>query len=232
MKCKFFVFAPIVFVLNMIRAFKLTELYQPAYNPAGYWLICENKSVRSSEDRFKAIRDSIDTRLVKSYLDIGSQLGYFVFKMQEYKPGIFSTGIEMNKISFLYSQLSSFLSGLENVSFMNTKFSSSVCEVIPRYDVISFLSVFHHVVHFDGFDEADRIMKGLFEKVDKYFLFETGQYDEKGYYWSECLEFMGDDSEPWLLDYLKGLGFSDVKVVGRFGTHLSDNKRSMFLCVK
>ena len=98
--------------------------------------------------------------------------------------------------------------------------------------MISFLNVFHHIVFFDGFETADEIMHQLYKKCNLYFIFETGQYDEKGYYWSEKLNFMGKDPTRWINNYLLGLGYFKVKLIGKISTHLSDKKRALFLCKK
>jgi len=43
---------------------------------------------------------------------------------------------------------------------------------------------------------------------------------------------MGRDSNKWINDYLFSLGYSEVKLIGEFSTHLSDKKRALFLCKK
>jgi hypothetical protein len=119
---------------------------------------------------------------------------------------------------------------LEDVSFANCKLTPENAEKLPKFDLISFLNVFHHIVHFDGFDAADKIMRTLLNKCD-YFVFETGQYDEKGYYWTEDLKFMGSDSNLWVKTYLTNLGYKILHIES-FKTHLSDNTRSFVCCVK
>ena len=138
----------------------------------------------------------------------------------------------MNKTSYMYSVLIGILNKSINVSFINTELTSKISENIPSYDIISFLNVFHHIVHFQGFDEANIIMKDLYNKTNKYFIFETGQYNEKGCYWSNDLSFMGETPNQWLFDYLKSLGYSEVKLISKFNTHLNDEERSFFICIK
>ena len=75
-------------------------------------------------------------------------------------------------------------------------------------------------------------MRTLYNKCNKYFIFETGQSNEKGFYWSDALEFMGDQPEHWLEDYLLRIGYSEVHLVERFSTHLNDQRRAFFICKK
>lgn len=218
--------------INIVRLFNLVELYQPTYNPKKYPVIKAKFCKRNCDDRLSAIRGNIDFSYINSYLDIGSQLGYFVFNLVELNKNIIAHGIEMNTIACAYSNSILFLNDLKNISFSNTKITPEVAKRIPKYDVISFLDVFHHIVFFDGYEVVDKIMHQLYKKCNLYFIFETGQYDEKGYYWSEKLNFMGKDPIKWIHNYLLNLGYSEVKLIKEIGTHLSDKNRGLFLCKK
>jgi hypothetical protein len=145
---------------------------------------------------------------------------------------ILATGIEVNEISHMYSELIGILNKTKNVSFVNAELTSEIAYNMPCYDLVSFLNVFHHIVHFKGFNEADKIMKCLYKKTNKYFIFETGQYNEKGLYWSNDLSFMGDSPTEWVFEYLQMLGFSEVKMVSKFKTHLNSEERGFFICTK
>ena len=59
------------------------------------------------------------------------------------------------------------LNKAKNVAFMNSELTSEIAYNIPCYDLISFLNVFHHIVHFKGFSEAEKIMKCLYKKTKK-----------------------------------------------------------------
>lgn len=218
--------------INLVRLFRLTELYQPTYNPKDLYFFSNRLKRRSCDDRISTIDENVDFNIVYSYLDIGSQLGYFVFKLNDIgKLGV-AHGIEMDEVCCSYANALAYLNNKKKIFFMNAKLDSSFVSKIPVYDMISFLSVFHHMVHFEGFQTADNIMRQLYRKCNSYFIFETGQFDEKGYYWNESLSFMGDSPEKWIKDYLVSIGYRDAKLVGRFGTHLSDKKRALFICSK
>jgi len=219
-------------MIKLIRLLGLCELYQKTYNPKGILHLANEDSKRNCDDRFNTLKAGLNVNEIRSYLDIGSQLGYFVFKMTEANPALIGQGVELDPITCAYSNAIVMLNEVKNVSFTNAKMSLTYAEALPNYDIISFLSVFHHVVHFDGFEAADKIMRELYKKTNKYFAFETGQFDEKGYYWSENLSFMGNEPLQWIQKYLEGLGYKEVKHLASFGTHLSDKKRGLFLCKK
>jgi len=231
MKTKFVHFL-IYVATNLIRFFKLTEFYQPTYNPNNIYYVRGSSYERLSNERIDVIKANIDLNEVSTYLDIGSQLGYFVYKINEASSSIFVTGIEMNKISYIYSVLIGILNNSINTSFVNSELTADTVQNIPCFDVVSYLNVFHHIVHFKGFEEANKIMKILYMKTNKYFIFETGQYNEKGHYWTNDLGFMGDTPIKWVIEYLKKLGFYDVKLISKFKTHLGDQERGFFICIK
>ena len=217
---------------NLIRFFKLTEFYQPTYNPNNIFFVRGTSYERLTNERIDVIKSNIDLNEISTYLDVGSQLGYFVYKINEANNSIFATGIEMNKVSYMYSVLIGMLNNSKNTSFINSELTADNVHNMPCYDVISCLNVFHHIVHFRGFEVADKIMKVLYKKTNKCLIFETGQYNEKGHYWTNDLGFMGDAPIKWIIDYLKKLGFYDVKLISKFKTHLGDEERGFFICTK
>ena len=75
-------------------------------------------------------------------------------------------------------------------------------------------------------------MKCLYKKTNKCLIFETGQYNEKGHYWTNDLSFMEDSPIKWIIEYLKKLGFYDVRLISKFKTHLGDDERGFFICTK
>jgi hypothetical protein len=75
-------------------------------------------------------------------------------------------------------------------------------------------------------------MRSIASKTNKYLVFETGQYNETSTRWHDELDFMGDDYEKWIIDFLTEIGFNEIKVAGQFSTRLSEVKRTLFVAVK
>jgi len=214
--------------INFVRRTGRVDFYQPTYNPNNFPLHKVRDFIRQETDlRLDTIIGQFDFTNIHSYLDIGSQFGYFVFKVAECKK-VLATGIEMDRVLCAYSNAIIILNDLENISFTNCKLTPEVAQKLPMFDLISFLNVFHHLVHFDGFQAADQTMRILRDKC-RYFVFETGQYNEKGYYWTDDLKFMGSDPDAWITEYIRGLGYT-ILCAKHFKTHLSDNTRSFLSC--
>ena len=216
------------FYINILRFFNRIPFYQPTYMKKSFFLV-KNKNLRESELRSQKIIASLNFNS-GSYLDIGSQLGYFVFKMAE--SGFFSTGIEASKYPHNYANSLKIVNDNDNVCFINMSIDIQNVKNLPSYDVISILNVFHHLIYFYNFKDADIIMKELVSKTNKTLFFETGEFEEKGEYWSDCLSFMGEDSKKWVFNYLKSLGFSSVSKIAEFPTHLNDHRRTLYCCSK
>ena len=167
------------FYVNWVRLFKLTDLYQPTYNPSRLPLIRSRFIQRNCDDRISAIVKNVDLNSVGFYMDIGSQLGYFVFKVCEQAKATTGWGIERDSVACNYARALAALNHVKNVSFLNCALNESLVKTMPFCDMISFLNVFHHMVYFNGFDAANSIMQQLYQKCNSYFVFETGQFNEK-----------------------------------------------------
>ena len=215
--------------INYIRASKMVELYQPTYNPSQYRYLVKDLPKRNCEDRVSFIDKSLNFSKIDSILDIGSLFGYFIFRLaQTHK--IFGQGIDLSSVYTAYSRAIADLNEIERVSFATMKLTADNVHSLPKYDLIIFLNVFHHIVHFDGFASADKIMKTLIKKCD-YFVFETGQYTEPGQYWTDSLEFMGENPDKWIASYLTKLGFR-ITATKEFPPHLNKVMRTVYVCQK
>jgi len=193
------------------------------------FFLVKESNLRGCKQRADSIIENID-RTGGSYLDIGSQIGYFVFRMSNL--GFFSTGIECSKYPHKYASSLSVINEAHNTNFINMCVDNNNIKNIPSYDVISILNVFHHLVYFLGFDNADCIMKEITNKTNDILIFESGEFGESGEYWSDCLNFMGEEPKEWIYEYLVSLGFSKVDRIGEFPTHLNSHVRTLYVCKK
>lgn len=184
---------------------------------------------RPCHDRWAAIEPHLPRR--GTFLDIGCQHGYFVFRAAEH--GLTALGIEREAVAHEVAKLLAIGNGISRASFIRLDVSSETVDNIPPADVVACLSVFHHWVRNGSLEEATSIMQSLTNKCGSTLFFETGQNDEQGAWWAPLLDFMGDDPEAWTISYLESLGFSKVESLGRFeADHVAGVPRTLFLARK
>ena len=208
--------------ISYVPAFKL---YQPVFSKDD-----DNSFViRNSKDRWNAMKPYLEKLDKGSVLDIGSNIGYFTFKTAEL--GHFSTGMESEGFNITVSNAIKASAGVDNANFIKCMITPEHIKIMPSYDTIINLSVFHHWVKVYGQEVACDMMRDLAAKCDN-LVFETGQHNEKGTKWAERLSFMGGSPEVWIEEFLKDIGFNEVKLLGQFSTGLTDVKRNMYFASK
>ncbi len=215
--------------LNFAQATQFVELYQPTYNPQKIRFLKPIRYKRASDDRLQLIAQNVPLHTIKTYLDIGSQLGYFVFKIAEYSE-IKAVGIEQDRRAYYYAQSLHILNKQPRVSFRHAHLTPESAKTLGDFDMISLLSVFHHLVKYQGFDAADKIIDELVSRC-KYFVFETGQANETQMAWSKNLSFMNASSASWLRNYLQSKRLNILSQV-LVPTHLSSVQRHFYVCKK
>jgi SAM-dependent methyltransferase len=185
---------------------------------------------RASFERLKAINEFLPNDFKPTTLDIGCNMGFFTFQMA--KRGGFSIGIDYGRNEIMAAKgLASWYS-VSNVVFTQMKVTPENSLLLPKVDMVICLSIYHHWVRKLGEEESLRIMRGLAGSAGKYFVFDTGQPNEKGVEWNQCMNFIGSDINNWATNYFKELGFDNVYNLGDYKTSLSDVPRTLFIAVK
>ena len=216
-------------VLNWLRIRHKTEFYQPTFNSSHIPLFPVNQVDTHSKTRLRFIESSLDFSQIGSYLDIGSQLGYFVFTLSQ-KHSLSAHGLDHDYYAVLYARALAQLHRLKNVSFSFSRLTPESAKQLPSFDLVSFLNVFHHLVYHQGFKAADLITKTLIGK-SRFFVFETGQATESDLFWSSKLKFMGQDPHAWITKYLSQNHLT-IMSSHLVPTHLSHVKRRLYICRK
>ena len=199
------------------------RLYQPVFKTK-----TEKKFTRACVDRWNAFSPYLPTN-PSPVLDIGCNIGYFSFKCAE--QGRFVFGVESHISNILICNAIKSKTGMDNCTFIKQFIDDKFITQIPSFDVVIHLSVFHHWVKQHGLEKATEMMKSLTQNTSC-LVFETGQSTEAGSQWAKVLDFMGENPELWIENFLKNLGFASVKNLGIFATGLTDTKRFLFVAEK
>ncbi len=196
-------------------------LYQPIYGSKS------RKFKRNCEDRWDVMKAHLP-KAPFSFMDIGSNIGYFTFHAQDM--GAVAIGIEMHPGKYELAQAIKAVNEVERVSFLNFLIDTNTVVGLPSVNVVCFLSIYHHWIRHFGFEKADTIFTSLCNKTDSIF-FETGQFNEK-VQWKDMLNFMKPDVKRWIENYLKSKGFKKILLLGEFPTHRSDVPRYLYFATK
>ncbi len=195
---------------------KNIEHYQPIYN-----LNLIESPARTCKDRCEKIYDYFNNDVGgMRFLDIGSSLGYISFYLAD--RGAKVEGWEANIENAQASRLVSEITGIQ-VDFKIHELNLDSVTIIKenRFDAILVLSVFHHIIHFQGLENAQKIVRKLLKKCPLLIVELAKKGEDPNLYW--------DATQPENeLDLFAGLEVEITKI-GAFNNHLSDNKRPLYI---
>ena len=198
------------------------EPYQPAYGLPG--LIA--KPARESIDRCRAIENHFAGRLRgKRLLDVGSSLGYVCFYFAD--RGMATEGWEGNPANAEVAQLIGEINGVSSRIRTQQFDRDSLATIAPgQFDIVTLLSVLHHVVYHQGLEQTQELLRDLLQRVPVLVLELARKGEDPGLFWDASLP---EDE----LDVL-ALVRDDVDVVplGMFDTHLSDKARPLYVVTR
>lgn len=184
--------------------------------------------VRPTTARWEAIAPHLP--MTGSALDVGCNNGFFTFKMAEH--GLLSLGIDSSSRNIATARLLGLRNDPPHAAFARLHLTSQTAASLPTVDVVLCLSVFHHLVRYQGLEEATEVMRLLASKSQRLMVFETGQPDEVSKSWWQELAFMGDDPQAWVSEFLTGLGFARVRQLGSFPGHENPVERALVIAEK
>lgn len=199
------------------RLVERVEPYQPLYGVAG---IIEQPA-RASLDRARAIESSLGTVRGQRILDIGSSLGFMCFYFAD--RGAVTTGWEYNPSNAEVARQVGALNGVP-ATFRTTELTADSVTTIPHgeYDAAFVLAVFHHVIHFQGLDVAQQIVRELLDRVPVLYVELASKGEDPDLFW--------DAAQPEDPLTLFDLVREDVTItrLASFGTHLSGKERPLY----
>ena len=172
---------------------------------------------RNCWDRSKIILDSIDVEN-KTILDIGTNVGWFCFNLED--NGAITKGVDFDKdkISFnillseIFNRKSIFEYKNVNIEYLNS---------ISKYDIIIALSILHlyFTQHKVTKEYWEKLFKKICEKCNKYFIYEVS---------SDVFEVLNVGDYNDMAKYSKKIGnFKKAEIIGQ-----SVEGRFLILCEK
>lgn len=149
-----------------------------------------------------------------SALDLGCNIGYFSFKLAQHGAD-HVLGIDVERGPLVIAEKLKVLGRVDNVGFLTRSIDERNVDLLGEYDVILFLSVFHHLVYRHGMAAARAILTRLIGKARHSFFFETGQGDQGFGKFAGAMPRMSRDEVPdFVVGLLRECGAARVDLLG------------------
>ncbi|MCC2312930.1 class I SAM-dependent methyltransferase [Cellulomonas xiejunii] len=198
------------------RLVSKVEHYQPLYGVAG---IVEEPA-RESQERARLIAEALEPVRGRRVLDIGSSLGYMSFALAD--RGAHVVGWEYNADNAEVARQVAAINGLP-VTFLVKELTVESVRTIPhgQVDAVLVLAVLHHVIHYQGLEAAQEIVRELLDRVPVLVVELATKGEDPDLFW--------DASQPEDPLEVLALVKDDVDVVpiAEVGTHLSTRTRPL-----
>ena len=176
-----------------------------------------------NHEKLSLICKHIDSFKDLSILDVGCNAGFFSVELN--KLGAFVNAIDLDKSLIEKAKL------LESDTL---KFHvADVEELLERnlsFNIVLFMSVYHHLINFKGLDKARDILNKL-SKMCECLIFESGQRDEMvNFEWREKLPEEFSTPEDIFKELETYTNFEKFNLIGRLPIH--SGNRNLFLCTR
>lgn len=112
-----------------------------------------------------------------SALDLGCNIGYFSFKMAA-SGADHVVGFDTERGPILVAEKLKTLGRIGNVGFLTYRVTPGNAVLLGTYDVVLFMSVFHHLVYAYDIAAAKGVLQTLISKTRRMLFFETGLNDQ------------------------------------------------------
>lgn len=206
---------------NFARVNKVSN-YQPLP-----WIGLKNsRRTQGTIDRWKKIDEKLTAGT--SVLDIGCDVGYFVFKAAE--KGCLAWGVDNNIYAIITANYAKEKIRSSNSQFFLQQIDESNIDLLPEFDYIIFVSVFHHWCLLYGFDKAKLMLAKLLKKAKRGLFFEMGQEEMASKY---NIPAVDGDFKDWLKNFLEQVSGREAQILGEFDVFVDGGrksaKRAMFL---
>jgi SAM-dependent methyltransferase len=161
--------------------------------------IGRNKALRGvgTAERWSAISRELAGGTYATAMDVGSNVGFFLLALAE--TGIATVGVEMHEPFFRISRYAARRLRAKAVGHLLMEVTPDTVRLLPRTDIVIFLSVFHHWAKTYGFETATGMLRVLWSNCGRVLFFETGQSEMPSEY---NLPNLQSSSREWLTRFL------------------------------
>jgi SAM-dependent methyltransferase len=111
----------------------------------------------------------------KTFLDIGCNIGYFLNQFNKYCEKVIGIDYDSNlkkESDIFYPEIAK--------NILNVDYTKRLKD-FEQFDIVSFMSLFHHIIISEGLESAIKVLKIVDEKTKEIMFFEMAQEHERFY---------------------------------------------------
>lgn len=196
---------------------KSRESYHPTVDNDGRFIGGE----RDYYGRLRVIESEVDFT-GKRVLDLGCSGGFFAFAIANKAASV--TAVDGDQHMIEKNREAAKKVCCTKVEFICERITPEFLDSLPKYDVVLFLSVFHHMVANSAVydwsdaceqDDAQRVLKAI-RKLADVLIFEMGRPDEH-FHWSDAVNVAVGEPRVWVPEHVFGPTYKSVKVLDGAG---------------
>lgn len=216
--------------IDLVRL-RLDTFPHGIYHPVPGLPVRAAKRADGSRSRWRAMEPTIDRLHVETAMDIGTNAGYFCIKLAE--RGVTTVGIDFDPACVRTVTTAVRRNRLDNVAILSLELRPDMVRLLPTADCSILLSVWHHLVRFQGLEVASYLLAEVWARTEKVMFFDTGE-DEMPE--SFGLPAMTPTAHAWLAGYLRATcPGSSLEHLGRHAAFDADGReaeRNLFAVVR
>jgi SAM-dependent methyltransferase len=196
---------------------KVTD-YHPSLDHAGNLI----GGLRDSRARLRLIEECVDFT-GKHVCDLGCSGGFFAFEVARKAKSV--TAVDANKELIEQNRRNARDLGYSNIEFIDELATPQFVSTLPRFDVVLFLSVFHHIIInsklFPWSGSSDRkealeLIREINHRTDV-LVFEMGETWESFTKWGSTLNATIDNTREWIPKHVFGTSYKSVTTLRGVG---------------
>jgi hypothetical protein len=183
--------------LDLLRL-RLDTFPHGLYQPVPGIPVRAAKRAAGTEARWAAMEQIVERLGVETAMDVGANAGYYPIRLAQ--RGIATVALDSNPRCVRLMTTAVRRNRLDNVAVLAMELRPDTIGLLPTTDCTILLSVWHHVVRYQGLEAATQLLRELWARTGKVLFFDTGE--------DEMPEDFGlppfvPTPQAWLTDYLQ-----------------------------
>ncbi|HEY2934965.1 MAG TPA: hypothetical protein VGJ25_00110 [Gaiellaceae bacterium] len=210
----------------------LARFSHSSYQPLPWLGLADSKRAGGSRSRWLAIEGVLDELDgLATAADLGANYGFFTIELA--RRGLATVAVESGPSAYRTALYALRRTGVRDAGVLVLELGPGTIELLPRTDVVLFLSLWHHLVRDHGPEQATRLVRELWAHTGRVLFFDTGESEMPSEF---RLPRMEPDGRTWLEAFLRETcAGGEVRYLGLHDAFDADGapaRRNLFAVVR